>query len=66
MMEAGTSWPGVLVPVSPVTRVLQEVAVGLLTDHLCHCVMGAIRSSEAGGNASFDEVARVIRHVVRL
>jgi DNA-binding FrmR family transcriptional regulator len=60
-LEAGASWPGVLVQVSPVTHALQEVAVELLNDHVRHCVMGAIRSSEAGGNASPDEVAQAIR-----
>jgi hypothetical protein len=32
--------------------VLQEVAVGLLNDYLRHCVVNAVRASDADGEAS--------------
>jgi DNA-binding FrmR family transcriptional regulator len=41
------------------------VAVGLLNDHLRHCVTAAVRSSD-GGDASLTEVAGAIRQVLRL
>jgi DNA-binding FrmR family transcriptional regulator len=52
--------------IASVTRALQEVAVGLLNDHLSHCVMKAVQSSDAEGDASLDEVASTIRQVMRL
>jgi DNA-binding FrmR family transcriptional regulator len=45
---------------------LQEVADGLLSDHLHHCVRGAARRSTAEGDQVLDEVTGTIRQVVRL
>ena len=66
MVDAGTYCPNVVVQVASVTRALQEVAVGLLTDHLQHCVVSAARASQDGSQASLDEVANTIRQVIRL
>jgi DNA-binding FrmR family transcriptional regulator len=56
----------VVVQVAAVTRALQEVAVGLLGDHLHHCVMNAVRASDADGQENLAEVTRTIRQVIRL
>jgi DNA-binding FrmR family transcriptional regulator len=66
MIEADTWCPDVVVQVSSATRALQEVAVGLLNDHLHHCVVNALRASEADGQVSLGEVAGTIRQVIRL
>jgi DNA-binding FrmR family transcriptional regulator len=66
MIEEDRWCPDVVIQVSSVTRGLQEVAVGLLNDHLGHCVVGAARSSERDGAAKLDEVASTIRQVLRL
>ena len=66
MVEADTWCPDVVIQVSSATRALQEVAVGLLNDHLHHCVVSAVRASEADGQASLGEVASTIRQVIRL
>ena len=66
MIEADTWCPDVVIQVGSVTRALQEVGVGLLSEHLRHCVLTAARDSQDGGAASIDEVAGVIRQVVRL
>src|SRR6266704_6216804 len=66
MIEADTWCPDVVVQVASATRALQEVAVGLLTDHLSHCVLNAVRASEADSEVAFDEVTATIRQVVRL
>jgi CsoR family transcriptional regulator, copper-sensing transcriptional repressor len=66
MIEADTWCPDVVIQVGSVTRALQEVAVGLLNEHVRHCVLTAARDSQDGGAASIDEVAGVIRQVVRL
>ena len=66
MIEAETWCPDVVLQVGSATRALQEVAVGLLNDHLRHCVLTAARDSHDGGAASLDEMASAIRQVVRL
>ena len=66
MIEADAWCPDVVTQVASVTRALQEVAVGLLNDHLHHCVMHAVHSSEADGDHALDEVAGTIRQVIRL
>ncbi len=66
MVQADTWCPDVVVQVASATRALQEVAVGLLNDHLHHCVLSAVRASDADGQASLTEVARTIRQVIRL
>lgn len=58
--------PDVVTQVSSVTRALQEVAVGLLNDHLHVCVMDAARKDPTDAEAKLDEVASAIRQVVRL
>ena len=66
-MVEGDRWcPDVVTQVASATRALQEVAVGLLNDHLHHCVTQAMASSPSDGEAHLDEVAATIRQVVRL
>ena len=55
-----------VIQVASATRALQEVAVGLLTDHLHNCVVNAASASEAEGQAGLGEVASTIRQVIRL
>ncbi|MHB8246629.1 MAG: metal-sensitive transcriptional regulator [Acidimicrobiales bacterium] len=66
MIEADTWCPDVVVQVASATRALQEVAAGLLSDHLHHCVLAAARSSESEAEESLAQVAATIRQVVRL
>ena len=66
MIEADTWCPDVVTQVASATRALQEVAVGLLSDHLQHCVVHAVRSSEADRAQALDEVTGTIRQVIRL
>ena len=66
MIEADSWCPDVVTQVASVTRALQEVAVGLLNDHLRHCVTAAAASSPDGGDAGLAEVTAVIRQVIRL
>jgi DNA-binding FrmR family transcriptional regulator len=66
MIEADTWCPDVVVRVSSATRALQEVAVGLLNDHMHQCVVNALRASDADGQVSLGEVASTIRQVIRL
>lgn len=66
MIEEDRWCPDVVTQVSSVTRALQEVAVGLLNDHLHACVMDAARKDPADAEEKLDEVAGAIRQVVRL
>ncbi len=66
MVEDDRWCPDVVTQVGSVTRALQEVAVGLLSDHLDRCVRDAARNSADGGRAGLDEVTATIRQVVRL
>jgi DNA-binding FrmR family transcriptional regulator len=66
MIEADTWCPDVVTQVASATRALQEVAVGLLNDHLSHCVMAAARGTPEDGGAHLGEVAATIRQVIRL
>lgn len=66
MVEVDAYCPDIVVQVASATRALQEVAVGLLNDHLHQCVTAAVRSSETQGEASLAEVAATIRQVIRL
>ncbi len=66
MIEADKWCPDVVTQVASATRALQEVAVGLLNDHLHHCVLGAALSPAGDPERLLDEVAGTIRQVVRL
>jgi CsoR family transcriptional regulator, copper-sensing transcriptional repressor len=66
MIEADTWCPDVVTQVASATRALQEVAVGLLNDHIGHCVMAAARSTPEDGEARLGELAATIRQVIRL
>ncbi|HTP16735.1 MAG TPA: metal-sensitive transcriptional regulator [Streptosporangiaceae bacterium] len=66
MIESDIWCPDVVTQVASATRALQEVAVGLLSDHLHHCVRDAARRSDAECADTLAEVAATIRQVVRL
>jgi DNA-binding FrmR family transcriptional regulator len=66
MIEADSWCPDVVIQVASATRGLQEVAAGLLNDHLAHCVSSALRRPDAEGEAALAEVAGTIRQVIRL
>jgi DNA-binding FrmR family transcriptional regulator len=53
----------VLTQISAATKALQAVALGLLDDHLNHCVADAIRE---GGTAAQEKVAEASAAVARL
>lgn len=56
----------VLTQISAVTRALQEVALGLLDDQVCHCVHDAVREDPAAGEAKFDQLTVGLRRTLRL
>lgn len=66
MIENDTWCPDVITQIGSVTRALQEVAVGLLSDHLRHCVASAVRVSHSKGEHALDELSGTLRQVIRL
>jgi DNA-binding FrmR family transcriptional regulator len=66
MIEADTWCPDVVTQVASVTHALQEVAIGLLNDHLRHCVTAAAARSSEDGDVRLAEVAATIRQVIRI
>jgi CsoR family transcriptional regulator, copper-sensing transcriptional repressor len=56
----------VLTQISAVTRALQEVALGLLDDHIRHCVLDAARDDTDEGAAKLDELTNALRRALRL
>jgi CsoR family transcriptional regulator, copper-sensing transcriptional repressor len=55
----------VLTQVSAATKALQSVALGLLEEHLAHCVTEAARAGGADGDAKVREAADAIARLVR-
>ena len=53
----------ILTQVSAVTRALQSVALGLLEEHLGHCVAGAVAE---GGNAANEKIRAASEAIARL
>jgi DNA-binding FrmR family transcriptional regulator len=53
----------VLTQVSAATKALQAVALGLLEDHLGHCVRGAVDGEDADAKLreASDAIARLVR-----
>ena len=54
----------VLTQLSAATRALQSVAVGLLDEHLRHCVAGAAAEG-ADASALLDEATRAIERLIK-
>jgi DNA-binding FrmR family transcriptional regulator len=55
----------VLTQVAAVTKALQAVSIGLVEDHLAHCVVDAARKSPEDGAAKVKEAADAIARLVR-
>ena len=53
----------VLTQISAITRALQAVSIGLLEDHLSHCVSDAVRS---GGSEADDKIREASDAIARL
>ena len=55
----------VLTQVSAVTRALQAVSLGLLEEHIAHCVVDAARESDEAAAAKVTEASAAIARLVR-
>ncbi len=66
MVEGDRYCIDVLTQVSAATRALQQVALGLLDDHLRHCLMDAAGRGPEDSRAKLDELSLALRRAVRL
>jgi len=55
----------ILTQVSAVTRALQVVSIGLVEDHIGHCVVDAARESDEAAQAKVAEASAAIARLVR-
>jgi DNA-binding FrmR family transcriptional regulator len=55
----------ILTQVSAATKALESVALGLLDDHLAHCVVGAAKAGGPDADAKLREASDAIARLVR-
>ena len=65
MIDEDTYCIDVLTQVSATTSALQSVALGLLDEHLRHCVSEAVANGGPEGEAKVEEATAAIRRLVR-
>ena len=65
MIERDTYCIDVLTQISSVTKALQAVGLGLLDEHLRHCVVDAAAAGEVEGEAKLDEAMAAIERLLR-
>ena len=65
MVEEDVYCIDVLTQVSAVTRALQAVAIGLLEDHLGHCVTEAVEHGSPEAEDKIKEAAAAVSRLVR-
>jgi len=65
MVEEDAYCIDVLTQVAAVTKALQAVSLGLLEDHVGHCVVDAARESDEAAQIKVREAADAIARLVR-
>jgi DNA-binding FrmR family transcriptional regulator len=65
MVEEDAYCIDVLTQVSAATKALQAVALGLLEEHMSHCVAQAVSAGGAEADAKLKEAAEAIARLVR-
>jgi DNA-binding FrmR family transcriptional regulator len=65
LVDEDTYCIDVLTQVAAVTKALQAVSLGLMEDHLSHCVVEAARTSDAEATVKIREAADAITRLVR-
>ena len=65
MVDDDTYCIDVLTQVSAVTKALQSVAIGLLDEHVRHCVAEAVKQGPEAADTAIAEATRAIERLVR-
>ena len=55
----------ILTQISAATKALESVALGLLDDHLAHCVVDAVKTGGPEADAKLQEASDAIARLVR-
>lgn len=55
----------VLTQIASVTKSLQSVGLGLLDEHLRHCVRHAVNEADDGGDEKIDEAVAAVARLLR-
>jgi len=56
----------VLTQIVSVTKALQSVGLGLLDEHVRHCVRGAATADAAEGDAKIEEAVQAVERLLRV
>ena len=65
MVDEDTYCIDVLTQVSAATKALQAVSLGLLEEHISHCVVDAAKESDEAAQAKVKEASAAIARLVR-
>ncbi|AKT50616.1 metal-sensitive transcriptional regulator [Arsenicicoccus sp. oral taxon 190] len=65
MVDEDTYCIDVLTQISAITKALQAVSLGLLEDHIGHCVVGAARESDEAAATKVAEASAAIARLVK-
>jgi len=65
LIDEDTYCIDVLTQITSVTKALQGVGLGLLDEHIRHCVRDAIDESDEAGDAKIDEATAAIARLLR-
>jgi CsoR family transcriptional regulator, copper-sensing transcriptional repressor len=65
MVDTDTYCIDILTQVSAITKALQAVSLGLLEDHVTHCVVDAARESDEAAAEEVREASDAIARLVR-
>ena len=65
MVDSDVYCIDILTQVSAITKALQAVSLGLLEDHVSHCVVDAARESDEAAQVKVREAADAIARLVR-
>ena len=65
MVDEETYCIDILTQVSAATKALESVALGLLDDHLAHCVVDAARAGSPDADVKLREASDAIARLVR-
>ena len=65
MVDTDTYCIDILTQVSAITKALQAVSLGLLEDHVSHCVVDAARESDEAAAEKIREASEAIARLVR-
>lgn len=65
MVEEDTYCIDVLTQVSAATKALQAVSLGLLEEHISHCVVDAAKESDEAAHVKVKEASAAIARLVR-